>query len=259
MPSTVFPCSGLITSTLPLSFGTEVVSVFVFQFLPFGLSTAPWAFTRIIRPIKCHIRIHIGPFHSYLDDFLILAMTALRLSSNVPKIKALIENLGLSFNDAKSDFTPRFLVDYLGIYLNIRDMTLSLPEEKITMSKSACDLFKQSQEVTRRQMECLLGFLSFISRYIQRGRLRLLPLIARMLWLCSKEDRDIPFPQDRKFLRLLAIWEEDSFLRTRVPMHVPSPEVEVMTDASDDGWCGVRLPDTVSGEWEPWQRYMHSN
>ena len=101
------------------------VRVFVFQFLPFGLSTAPWAFTRIIRPIKRYIRIHICPFHSYLDDFFILDFSAEALNANVPKIKALVDSLGLTWNEAKSDFCPRLLIHFLGVCVNLQEMTLS--------------------------------------------------------------------------------------------------------------------------------------
>ena len=235
------------------------VRVFVFQFLPFGLSSAPWAFTRIVRPIKRYIRIHICPFHSYLDDFFILDSSAEALNANVPKIKALITSLGLSWNEAKSDFRPRLLVHFLGVLVNLQDMTLSLPEDKIAKCIDSCIEFRSYPTVTRRQMERLVGFLSFISRYIQRGRLYILPLIARMLRISSGEFRDSPFPQDSQFLDLLSIWEDKVFLSSRVPMHIPDPQLEIMTDASGHGWSGIFLPDTVWGKWEPWQQPMHSN
>ena len=31
--------------------------IFVFQVLPFGLSLAPWAFTRVLKPVKTHLRL----------------------------------------------------------------------------------------------------------------------------------------------------------------------------------------------------------
>ena len=175
------------------------------------------------------IRIHICPFHSYLDSFFILDFTAEALNSNVPKIKALIENLGLTWNEAKSDFRPRLLIQFLGVCVNLQDMTLSLPEDKIAKSKAACLNFRRSPTVTRRQMERLVGFLTFLSRYIQRGRLYLLPLIARMLRISSREFRDLPLSHDSKFLSLLYIWEDDSFLSSKVPMHLPSPQVDNST------------------------------
>ena len=46
--------------------------VFVFQYLPFGLALAPWAFNRIINPIKSHLHLRSIKAHSYLDDFCFL-------------------------------------------------------------------------------------------------------------------------------------------------------------------------------------------
>ena len=46
--------------------------VYVFLRLPFGLALAPWAFHRVMRPIKgfCHRQGLL--LHSYLDDFFLL-------------------------------------------------------------------------------------------------------------------------------------------------------------------------------------------
>ena len=98
--------------------------VFVFQFLPFGLSTAPWVFNRIIKPIKKYIRINICQFHSYLDDFFMLDYSAEALAAKIPRIKALITSLGLHWNEAESDFRPRLFVHFLGVLVNLQDMTL---------------------------------------------------------------------------------------------------------------------------------------
>ena len=49
--------------------------IFVFQVLPFGLSTAPWAFSRVIKPIKAHLRRMGVLAFAFLDDCLFLAPT----------------------------------------------------------------------------------------------------------------------------------------------------------------------------------------
>ena len=45
--------------------------VHIFQYMPFGLSIAPWTFNRVIKPIKVYVHCLIR-FHDYMDDFLIL-------------------------------------------------------------------------------------------------------------------------------------------------------------------------------------------
>merc|ERR1712215_239249 len=47
--------------------------VYMFLRLPFGLTTASWAFSRLMRPIKKFLRPHKVQFSSFLDDFLIAA------------------------------------------------------------------------------------------------------------------------------------------------------------------------------------------
>lgn len=43
-----------------------------FLSLPFGLSSAPWAFTKILRPAIPHLRRLVIRLVVYLDDFLIV-------------------------------------------------------------------------------------------------------------------------------------------------------------------------------------------
>merc|ERR1712236_3606 len=46
---------------------------FFFKRMPFGLTTAPWAFTRILKPLLKILRSQGIIVSAYLDDFLILA------------------------------------------------------------------------------------------------------------------------------------------------------------------------------------------
>ena len=48
-------------------------TVYIFLKLPFGLTSAPWAFSRLMRPIKKTLmsrKVHVSAF---LDDFMIAA------------------------------------------------------------------------------------------------------------------------------------------------------------------------------------------
>ena len=44
--------------------------VYIFLRQPFGLTTAPWAFSRLMRPIRKYLRLHKILVSSFLDDFL---------------------------------------------------------------------------------------------------------------------------------------------------------------------------------------------
>ena len=80
--------------------------VYVFQYLPFGLAVAPWAFHRIIKPVMACLHKQKVRIHSYLDDFLNLHPSRLGLETNTAIILDLFHRLGISVNIKKSSLTP---------------------------------------------------------------------------------------------------------------------------------------------------------
>ena len=61
--------------------------------------------------------------------------------------------------------------------------------------------------------------------------------------------QDLPVLLDAELKNSLTPWLDPTYLRRQVPMHVPTPTLEVMTDASLHGWCGLLLPHKVEGVW----------
>ena len=225
------------------------MKVFVFQFMPFGLSTAPWAFTRVMRPIKSFVRGKLISLHSYLDDFAVFGDTPKKVSAGANVLKSTLQRLGFSINRKKSNFHPRQTIVYLGVQFNLIDLTLSLPEEKILKIASASSEFARRVTCSRRDMEQLLGLMNFAAYYVRLGRLRLLPLFRWMNRHTSPLSRDSLVLVDLDLRLDLQIWSSQSFLRSPVPMHVPQHSVELMTDASQTGWCGIILPGRTRELW----------
>ena len=81
------------------------------------------------------------------------------------------------------------------------------------------------------------------------GRLRLRPVISWMNAHTYVVSRDLPVPLGSSLKDLLLVWTDESFLRTPVPMSLPLPSLQLMTDASRSGWGGVLIPHSVSGTW----------
>ena len=112
---------------------------------------------------------------------------------------------------------------------------------------------------SRRQLEQLLGLLNFASSLVPLGRLRLRPLIRWMNAHTSTITRDRQVPLGEAFKEVLMIWENPSFLRTPVPMNLPSPTISLMTDAAQSGWAGVILPDKIKGLWNLEEKKLSIN
>lgn len=233
--------------------------IFVWQFLPFGLSTAPWTFTRVMRPIKCALRKQLVPLHSFLDDFIILGTSPkeIRISSRL--LVETLKNLGFPINEEKTDLTPRQSLEYLGVWFDLKLQEFSIPEEKVLKIRGICQKAMSAPFMSRRELEGLVGTLNFAASYIHLGRLHLLPIMKWMNRHTVTATRDRAVPLDKKFRNILSVWQDRSFLENPVPMHSPVPDREIMTDASQTGWCGVLLPYKTWGLWPPELNQMSIN
>ena len=222
---------------------------FVFLVMPFGLTTAPWAFSRVIKPIKAFLR-HLGIIVcSFLDDFLILALSFQEACLHTKWTENLLEWLGFQINREKSSLLPLQKLEYLGIVLDLQNLTMSLPQDKVEKVLSLCHLGLRRSRMSRRELESLVGFLNFATNALSLGRLYLIPLIRWMNAHTTDVSRDLPVFLDQDLKEALSPWLNLEFLEQPVPMNVSDPTVDIMTDASDYGWSGVTLPYIVEGHW----------
>ena len=96
-----------------------------FSVLPFGLTTAPYIFTKVLKPLVTHWRSSGIFIALYLDDGLIVVpkpntthlynrhtTTALEVSKHV---KIDLFRAGLVYNDGKSNWEPNSSIQWLGM------------------------------------------------------------------------------------------------------------------------------------------------
>ena len=223
--------------------------IFVFQVMPFGLSSAPWTFTRVLKPIKIHLHLRDMTVFSYLDDFLNLAESPLQVKSQTNFLVSLLNSLGFAVNLRKSSHVPSQSLEYLGVTWNLQDLSLSLPEAKVQKVLNLHRSTLNTPVLSRRDLERIVGYLNFTAPFRPLGRLYLLPIIQWMNSHSTVHNRDSPLPLDSSLRRILDPWSNQKALSSPVPMHIPNPSEELMTDASLFGWSGVLLPHRVEGGW----------
>ena len=216
--------------------------VYMFVRMPFGLTTAPWAFSRIMRPIKYHLRLRGVTVSSFIDDFLILAVTSAQAACYTTWTSRLLVWLGFEINTDKSSVTPLQEIEYLGILLNLRNLTLALPLDKIEGLLSSCKTAHDSLFISRRELESLVGKLNFAHQLIHLGRLLLNPVIIWMNRHTMPVNRDIPVPIDNSLRTALKPFLKRSLYETPMSFRPLVPSLELMADASEHGWCGVIIP-----------------
>lgn len=104
--------------------------IYQFNSLPFGLSSAPFVFTKTTKPIVKWLRSRGIRLVIYLDDFLIFSVSREECVNNPKLTISMLLHLGFIINWEKSDLVPNFSCKFLGIIINSREMTLELPPEK---------------------------------------------------------------------------------------------------------------------------------
>lgn len=108
--------------------------MFRFSFLPFGLSSAPRWFTKILKVVVTFFRQSGMRIAIYLDDFLLLNADKGKLAEEVKVVTTTLEALGFLMNFSKSILEPSQRLDYLGVLPDSQAMTFTLPQEKSKIS-----------------------------------------------------------------------------------------------------------------------------
>ena len=227
--------------------------VYMFLRMPFGLTTAPWAFSRIMHPVKICLRMKGVSISSFIDDFFILAITQELCSIHAGWAEQILIWLGFQINYAKSSLVPLQSVEYLGILIDLRLHTHVLPPDKVSRLLDACRQMSLASWTTRRRLEALVGFLNFAHPFLSLGRMHLRQLIKWMNLYSSPASRDRRFPTNPELGMALRPFLDASYLATPTSFRPIHPSLVLSTDASSSGWSGVVLPFRVRDFWMPWE------
>ena len=149
-----------------------------FNAMPFGLSTAPYLFTKFISPILEYLRSKYNIIiFAYLDNFLLLRNSQSELSTALDTTIQLFESLGFLINREKSILVPVQFIQFLGIEFDLKNKTMNNTNRLIQKIKdSSLQLIKETQ-IIRKQLEKFIGLANCMSYQMPNGRHHLHPII----------------------------------------------------------------------------------
>ena len=104
---------------------------YVFTVLPFGLSTAPYIFTKLLKPLEKHWRYLNINIAIFLNDGWSLAKDLQLCRTNSNTIKQDLLSAGFIPNDDKSIWEPTQMLDWLGLQWNTREGTINIVSRRI--------------------------------------------------------------------------------------------------------------------------------
>ena len=89
-------------------------SQYQFTCLPFGLSSAPWVFTKTLKPVTTLLRELGVRLVIYIDDILVVAESPELAREHTEGLVYLLENLGFTVHPEKTQLTPTQTIEFLG-------------------------------------------------------------------------------------------------------------------------------------------------
>ena len=100
----------------------------------------------------------------FFDDMLVMAQKETLIFP--------LQNLGIVINFKKSQLTPVKEIEFLGLVINLVDMTLALPQEKVLDIQIKWVQLIASPKTTIMQLTKLLGKLSFTGQAVPPARIQ---------------------------------------------------------------------------------------
>ena len=112
----------------------------------------------------------------YLDDLLIISPTLSRANKDYDMARHLLADLGLP--EAKEKLQPpAHTVQWLGVDINARNMTISVPPAKLQEVKGKIVYYSKRRSMSRKQLQSLLGVLLHVAKCVNSARL----FVSRLL------------------------------------------------------------------------------
>lgn len=141
-------------------FFREGYRYFCFNVLPFGLSSACFCFTKLLRPLVKRWRSMGHNCFVYLDDG--IGGMPDRISATASSIvqQKDLELCGLKLNSKKSHLQPMQVGEWLGFVIDTIKMEFRVPLSKIHKLKSSIDAMLVAGGATFRDLAKIAGFLN---------------------------------------------------------------------------------------------------
>ena len=230
-----------------------VVKYFAFTVLPFGLSTAPYIFTKLLVPLKRKWRGEGIINFIFIDDgwFKVDHETA---NDVVAKVQADLSHAGFLANEDKCVWHPKQVLTWLGAIIDSRDGSFSPTDsriQKISVSIEELSKFGVNSPCPVKSIASLAG--QIVSLKFCFGNLVSLMtrniyscVDSRSSWYCTVFLTSGVFEEFNFWRNFLLSFERKSF------WFESKAELVVYSDASDTGFAGYITKHNNSiahGQW----------
>ncbi len=208
---------------------------FVFCVLPFGLSVAPWLFSKLMRPLVKHWRGLGIPLVLYLDDALGVAPSLELANWASDKVQKDLVKAGILANNEKSVWVPTQKLNWLGFTIDLVEFKIEIPLNKREKAFLLARELNQVQISTARKLAQFAGYI--MSFCLPLGSL--VKLMTKNLYFLieTRVGWDLPLNLTGAAKFEIHFWMINI---QRIPTNYSLPEQIILSDASSTG-CGAIL------------------
>ena len=227
-----------------------------FKTLPFGLTSAPYVFTKLLRPVAALFRQAGLRILVYLDDWLLLASDPDLLKDQGEYVSSNLQSLRFLLNHKKCIMVPTQSIEFLGFIIDSRRMTLSLPAVKVDKIHKECRHILNLSEVTGRQLSHIIGLMTSVLPAIHPAPLHYRALQCLRLEALGQKgspDYDSSVKLSSEAVEDLQWWIHSLRHHNGRPIYSPEPTLVLELDASKKGW-GAHCRENGISTGGPWTR-----
>jgi hypothetical protein len=237
-----------------------------FVVAPFGLSLAPFLFTRVVKVLIAYLRSRGVLLFAYLDDILVVGSSPQAAYHSLQMTLQVLVRAGFVINIKKSDLVPSQNLVYIGGLFRTDLGLIFLPGDRKEVLIRAVQSFARVGMLhpVRRWM-MILGLMAatILSVPLARLHMREIQWHVKHNWRSSQRFTD-QIMVTNHIRSALSWWTVPANLSQGIPFQAPPVSVTVTTDASGKiGWGGHSKIHSqtylFSDLWSAKERRLHIN
>ena len=234
--------------------------LYEFNALPFGLTSAPFVFTKLLKPALTWLRTKGVRLVVYIDDFLIFGSTIEECIASLNLTSSLLTSLGFPINWEKCALIPKRSCTFLGLTIHSREMLLELPPDKRNRIKSFIKDILKSRKIKVQTVAVCIGTLVAACPAVAYGWLfyKNLEKDKRRALILYKGNTNAFTTLSTGSLRDLHWWA-DQISQSNNKIRTSSYDMEIYSDASKTGWGAVCAGQEANGLWNESESGQHIN
>lgn len=255
------PMDPAMQPLLAFQWGTEY---YMFTRMCFGLCLAPRVFTKVLKPVVKWIRRQGARLIAYLDDLWLTHHSQQTCNHLTQLLRVKLHELGFIVNRDKSTTQAVQSLEFLGMTLCSKSMTVAIPQTKRDKIGKLIREIRRRGLASTRAMASLIGKLEAL-----RPAFQMAPLYLRELqrWQIINHENNVLAPLSNHKRQLpLSVLEALRFWEKLLP-HIHPREIivyrgqilRVTSDASLSGWGAVVDNLAIHGSWSPQEKRRSIN